>query len=553
MGHMVVAAASKGHSTVLATLTDYLAEESLQRLQDEFASALRVPVRVCSPEGVPVAKASPAPPEGAGIDEAPGAGSGGGLAADAGGAASVADVPIVLEGELLGRLIVPPQAGAPGPTTVRLLQLMATVIARRWNRQKLLRTRIAELATMYRLTAEFTGRRDLQNVLDLVTRTVVELLGARACALRLLNEDQTELVVKSVANLSPEYLNKGPILLSESQIDREVVTEGKTVTIADLMTDPRVLYPAEAAREGIVSGLCAPVTYKGHCEGVIRVYMAERHEFDWYQRSLLEAIAAQAAAAIVNARLYEEAVHSANLRRHVSLAGEAQRRMFANETPKREGFDIEALYVPCFELGGDFYDFHELGADNLGVAVCDVVGKGIRASLLMASIRASLRAHAANIYDMSDVLARVNRDLCAATGSSDFATLFYGVLDTKKRRLTYANAGHLPPLLIRQGRCSPLTARGGVIGIDPEWTWRHETMPLSPGDVLLIFTDGLTEALNFQDEPFGQARVERAALSAVERGLTARGIAQHALWEMRRFAGLQTRFDDLTLVAIRVS
>ena len=531
----------------MSVLTDYLAQESLQRLQDEFALVLGLGLRVRSPEGEDLTR--PSPP-GASAD------------ADAGAAAPVSEagVPIQLEGQLLGTIVVvgPGAEAAPAPArgqmpdVARQLRLMANLIARRWNRQKLLRTRIGELATMYRLTAEFTGQRDLQGVMDLVTRTVVELLGAKACTIRLLNEKQTELVIKAVANLSAEYLNKGPILVSESQIDQEVIREGKTVYVADQGSDPRVLYPAEAAREGIVSGLCAPLAYKGHTEGVIRVYMAETHEFDWYERSLLQAVAAQAAAAIVNARLYEQAVHGANLRRHVSMAAEVQRRMFLDEIPAVKGFDIHAVYDPCFELGGDFYDFHSLDTENLGVALCDVAGKGIRASLLMASIRASLRAHAANVYEMSEVLEKVNRDLCGATAVSDFATLFYGVLDTSRRRFTYANAGHVPPLLIRDGQCRHLITGGGIIGIEPDFTWEQETVALSSGDVLLAFTDGLTEAMDFRDEPFGHARAQRAALAAVEQGLDARRIARHVIWEMRRFVGLQTRLDDLTLVVIQV-
>ncbi|MCY2927862.1 MAG: PP2C family protein-serine/threonine phosphatase, partial [Planctomycetota bacterium] len=113
---------------------------------------------------------------------------------------------------------------------------------------------------------------------------------------------------------------------------------------------------------------------------------------------------------------------------------------------------------------------------NLGVAVCDVVGKGVRASLLMASIRASLRAHAASIYELSEVIRRVNADLCADTDANDFASLFYGVLDTRARRLTYANAGHTPPLLLRNGQVTYLGAGGGLIGIDPAARWRHESI-----------------------------------------------------------------------------
>jgi serine phosphatase RsbU (regulator of sigma subunit) len=170
----------------------------------------------------------------------------------------------------------------------------------------------------------------------------------------------------------------------------------------------------------------------------------------------------------------------------------------------------------------------------------------------MASIRASLRAHALNIYDMSLVLERVNRDLCADTLVRDFATLFYGVIDYRMRRFTYANAGHVPPILVRDGQFCELATGGGVLGISPTEHWRHDHCALHGGDVVLAFTDGIPEALNYDDEPFGRERIGRAALTAIEAGRTAEGVAHHVLWEMRRFTGLQTNFDDLTLVVIKV-
>jgi len=426
------------------------------------------------------------------------------------------------------------------------------VVAQLRDSNRQLRQRADELATLYRLTAEFTGQRDLQAVLDLVAQTVVNALNVKSCAIRLLNEDRSELIVKATAGLSPEYLRKGPILLAESRIDQEVLSGGQPVYIKDERTDPRVLYPAEARREGIVSALCAPLVYKGRAEGVIRIYTAAVHEFDWFEVSLLNAIAAQAAAAIVNTRLYAEAVRSANMRRALATAGEVQRRMIPAGAPKTTGLDIGLVYVPTYELSGDFYDFLELPQDNLGIVICDVSGKGVRASLLMASIRASLRAHAANIYDLSEVLARVNRDLCGNSTSSDFATLFYGVFDANSRRFTYADAGHIPPLLFRGGQTRRLETGGGLIGIDTQMSWNHEVLTLESGDVVLAYTDGLSEAMNFDDEPFGHGRVEQAAIAAIADDRNADGIAKHVLWEMRRFAGLQTRFDDLTIVAIKV-
>jgi serine phosphatase RsbU (regulator of sigma subunit) len=432
-----------------------------------------------------------------------------------------------------------------------MLCLMANVVGGMCERESQLRSRMDELGTLYNLTAEFAGGRSLQEVLDVVARTVVKVLGAKACSIRLLSPDKEELVIKAVVNLSDEYLKKGAILLSESLIDREALAANKPVYIADERSDPRVLYPAEARREGIVSALCAPMVYHGEPEGIIRVYTDRPYEFDWFEASLMQAIAAQAAAAVVNARLNQEAIELATMRRHLAMAAEVQRRMIPKEPPKPKGFDLGAVYIPCYELGGDFYDFIDLPEDNFGVAVCDVVGKGVRASLLMSSVRASLRGHAVNVYEMSLVLDKVNRDLCADSLVSDFATMCYGVLDVDDRRFTYANAGHAPPMLVRDGKLMQMEGGGCLLGVDPSAHYEHQLLMFQPGDVVLMYTDGLTDAMNFEEECFGRQRIEESLLEAVGQGFTAEQIVKHVVWNMRKFAGLTPRFDDTTLVAIR--
>ena len=537
----------------MAILTDYLEAETLLQLQKAISAATRLPICFCAPDGSVLTADAP---EGTKPRKA---------SAQRRAAKTRYDVPILVADEVVGRIVVEtddPELDVAGATRgsdeakstkyVRLLGMMAGMVGRLCDREKELRARVQQLATLYRLTAEFTSRRNLNDLLNLVAKTVVEVLKAKSCSIRLLSEDRKELVIKAVENLSKEYLSKGPIVVAGSQIDSEVLTKLQPVYIADERTDPRVMYPAEARREGIVSGLVAPLAYRGKSEGVIRVYSGRPHKFDWFEVSLLEAVAAEAAAAIVNARLYQEAVHAANMRRALALAGEVQRRMIPSEPPRVKGYEVASLYVPSYELGGDFFDFLPLPNDNLGVVVCDVVGKGVRASLLMASIRASLRAHVANVYEMSDVLARVNRDLCEDVLTSDFATLFYAVLDAPSRRLTYCNAGHPAPLLFRDGRTRPLSAGGMVIGVSPEARYSYEAVQLVSGDVVLAYTDGLSEAMNFDDEPFDLARIEKSARAAIAENQTAEGLVRHLLWEMRRFAGLQTRFDDLTMLAIRV-
>lgn len=528
-------------------LKDYIDIRGIRQLQDAFSAVARRPIRICRPDGEPYLPQDAAVPDWHTLFKS---------AMEAG--ADVYRMPVVADGEVVAQVRVegPPgesgqEQGEPSTLMPRLLRLMSSVIGRECEDRSRLRTRATELGMLYRLTGEFNSRRDLQSMLDLVARTVVEVLKAKSCSIRLLNEDKTELVIKSVANLSGNYLKKGAILVSRSQIDKEALATGKCVYIRDERTDPRVLYPAQAKREGIVSALCAPLLYKGHPEGVIHVYMAEEHTFDWFEISLLEAVAGEAAAAIVAARLHEESMHSANMKRALGMAATVQRRMIPQSAPKAPGFDFGAVYAPCYELGGDFFDFIDLPPDNIGIGVCDVSGKGVQASLLMASVRASLRAHAINVYSMVEVMSKVNRDLCADTLSTSFATMFYGVLDLKSRRLTYTNAGHPLPILIRDGRISHLESRGIILGIEPKAKYRHSFLTLRAGDVLVMYTDGLSDALNFADEAFGRSRIEKSIQAGIAQNASAQAIAKNLLWDMRRFSGLQTRTDDVSIVVVK--
>ena len=488
----------------MATITDYLDPATLRELQDSFSAAAQTPLVVCDPGGAPVLD-----------DQPPAAG------------ADTIEAPVMVDGSVVASVRGAP--AGPAGSGESLLPLLADMLARLCKGEDRHRTRAGELATLFALTAEFSGQRDLDDLLDLVARTVVSTLWAKACSIRLLDDTRNELVIKAAVNFSAEYLDKGPILLSRSLIDQEVLRTGAPVYIADLRTDPRVLYPTEAAREGIVSALCAPMIYKGLGEGAIRVYTDRHHEFDWFTppRSSPPPPPPPGRAP----RSHQQARAARNLKRHLRTAAVVQRRMTPSHPPGIPDFDFAAVYVPCFELGGDFYDFIDLPNDNLGVAICDVVGKGVRASLLMAAIRASLRAHAASIYDISTILDRVNRDLCAVSQDSDFATIFYGVIDARSRRFTYANAGHPPPLLFRDGQSCHLTTGGPIVGMDPDLNWHHEHFTLQEGDVVLAYTDGLSDALNFKDETFGAARIERAAAEAIEQGFHANAVAQHVLWD----------------------
>ncbi|NLF32378.1 MAG: PP2C family protein-serine/threonine phosphatase [Planctomycetes bacterium] len=468
-------------------------------------------------------------------------------------AASRVGLPVIRNGQVLGRLVLETPGGtAPPPQAEMLLQLLGESLKLLCAKQQQLTARVEELATLYRLTAMFSAYQDLLDLLNTVVRTVVEFMGVKACSLRLLDPETDELTIAAVANLSADYLGKGKVLLRDSILDTEAMTHGRIVYVEDERTDPRVLFPQQVRREGIVSALIVPIRYKWLSLGALRVYTGEVYRFSDYEIALVRAIADQAAAAIVNARLHEDRMAAEAMRRQIRLAGEVQRRMVPAEPPRYPGVDIGAAYVPSLELSGDFYDFIALPNGNLGVALCDVMGKGVPAALMTASLRASLRAHADDLYDLGDILQRVNRGLCNDTLDESFATLFYGVLNTARMELTYGNAGHEPPVLLRDGTATPLTGGGLVLGIDRDQVYGKSIVQLKRGDVLFCATDGLIEAMNFREEQFGRQRTCQSALTAIANGADANSICRHVLWEMRRFAGLHERGDDVTLLAVRI-
>jgi serine phosphatase RsbU (regulator of sigma subunit) len=433
---------------------------------------------------------------------------------------------------------------------IQFLFLMANAIARLCFQEFQLRQRINELTAVYGVAMMLADARDLQQVLQRTAQVVAEVMETKAASIRLIDADKDELVIKAVYNLSKEYLNKGTIHLSKAQIDRIALSGDGFEYVADMGTDPRVQYPQESVREGIVSMLSAGMRYKGKPIGVLRVYTEKQQAFSPLKIDLLKAVAAQAAAAIENARLLRESVQAAALEKQLQMAADVQHRMIPQSPPQLPGVDLASVYVPCYELGGDFFDFIPFADENLGIAIADVAGKGVPASLIMASVRAFLRAQVDNVYYLYEVVRRINLMLCRDTKLGEFVTLFYGVLDAKNLRFTYTNAGHIPALVLREGKVIELAGDNMVLGVNPDEPYKQFLMDLKKGDLLLFYTDGLTDAANFEGARFGRQRVIEAFQKG---GDTAEIVAQNILWELRKFVGMAKRTDDVTMIVARIT
>jgi phosphoserine phosphatase RsbU/P len=416
-------------------------------------------------------------------------------------------------------------------------------------REKHVLARLEALATVFDLSNLFAGERELVDVLNETAGRVARVLEAKACGVRLLNEETGELVIAASYNLSDSYINKGPVLVRRNPIDAAALA-GKTVYIEDASTDPRVSYPEQAKREGLVSGLCAPMTYRGTTVGVIRVYAGTRHAFTSDEEALLRTAGTQAAAGIIQARLLDERRDTERYLRQVRYAGDIQRRMIPDRPPPHPFAEFGCVYVPSLDVGGDFYDFIEMPSGHVGITIADVVGKGMPAALMMASVRSALRAYASTVRSARAIVSRVNRHMYRETLVHEFATVFYGVFSSTQRSLTYVNAGHDPPLLLRGDEFVELFVGGLVVGVVPDTDFEEATVMLEPGDVIVFYTDGVIDAMNFDGEHFGRQRLRESVLK--HRDVSPDELAKQIMWDTRRFAGLAPQTDDITVVATRI-
>jgi len=242
------------------------------------------------------------------------------------------------------------------------------------------------------------------------------------------------------------------------------------------------------------------------------------------------------------------------LNRELEIAREVQEHLFPQRLPPAAGLDYCGGCRPAREVGGDYYDFLELSDGRLGIAIGDVSGKGVGAALMMASLEASLRALASVFEDPADLMGRVNSLVCQASSTNLYATLFYAEYDPATRRLAYVNAGHNPPVVLRNGngarRLQRLETGGPVIGLLPQ-RYQRGVFSLELGDLVVLFTDGVSESMNVRDEEWGEERL--IELAKTFHGLPARDVMNRILAAAQAFAGGAPQHDDMTLVVLRMA
>jgi sigma-B regulation protein RsbU (phosphoserine phosphatase) len=266
---------------------------------------------------------------------------------------------------------------------------------------------------------------------------------------------------------------------------------------------------------------------------------------------LASVVATQAAIFVDRAVLNKELREKRRIEEELRIARQVQLSLLPAEAPRIDALDLHGINIPSLKIGGDYFDFIPIVDGHLGIAVADVAGKGVPASLIMASFRAVLRAEIRNNYAIRTILAKVNRVLKETLRDDQFVSAFYGVLDLARRRFTYSNAGHHPAIVFRaDGKRRYLKSGGLVLGIFDGVSYNEQFIDLVPGDLLLLYTDGLVEAEEPGGEMYGRARLERFVAANAQ--MNARALCDAIYADMSCFTGAPRPADDTTIVIAKI-
>jgi serine phosphatase RsbU (regulator of sigma subunit) len=411
--------------------------------------------------------------------------------------------------------------------------------------------RMAErLQTVYAVSEAISSILDVEELLPAILDRLFEVWPAAERAfVMLVDEQRRQLVPKAVKRRNAK--DSAEIAVSRT-ILTEVTGRQHAVLSRDAMADSRFFSGESVANFGIRSMMAAPLVWRGETLGVVYLDSHSLGSFRKPDLELLTGIAGQAAVALGNARLHGELVKRNRLEQDLALAERIQQSFLPRRIPQVPGYAFSARYDPAYEVGGDFYDFIELPQQRIGLVVGDVAGKGVSAALYMARLTRDLRFSALAEPDPGRVLQRMNVAVGEAGHDDIFVTLLYAVLDLRSARFYFANAGHMPPIVRSLGEhaVTVLDETAGLpLGVLPDTEYQTQPHQLVGGDALVLYTDGLVEAMNPARQMFGMERAVRAVgrgASGVDR------VMERLVADMRSHVANAPQFDDTTIVCVGV-
>ncbi len=404
----------------------------------------------------------------------------------------------------------------------------------------------AHLMSLYEITLAMNSSLDFDEVLNIVLDSMMQVTQAQRGFLMIADE-QGRLQIQVARSVDGNPAAE----LYSTTIVNEVVTSGKPLLTNNAQFDSRYKAGQSIIMKGLRAILCAPMMVRDRLVGVVYVDSSIRDstfkELDLY---LLSAVAGQAAVAIENARLYRVAVEKGRMERELQMAREIQELLLPRHMPQIPGYEVAAVWQSAREVAGDFYDLFALSDSSMGVVIADVSDKGAPAALFMASARSMIRSHALAGYSPFETLSRTNDMIMSDAGDGTFVTVFYSLFQ-EGGATVHVNGGHNPPVLYRRSRDQvTFLPRGGrALGWFPNNPLKPLELSLEPGDVIVYYTDGLTDAENPNGDSFGETRLAQAVGHCAHD--SAAGMVNSLVNEVEYFCRGTPAFDDLTLCIVR--
>lgn len=406
------------------------------------------------------------------------------------------------------------------------------------------------LALISKVGVTLLSSTSLEDTLSQVAALVFEAVPADRCVIMLRDEDADGGLKIAVARERGKDGQPEEVRISRTVMD-EVIKNGKSVLTSDAQHDPR--YASQTmALLGIRSVLAVPLSVTE--EEVFGLIYADsptyEATFTEEHLNILTTLASVASIRVENAKLTEERFQRERMERELELAIEIQQQFQPSAPPTAEGYEFQGISFSCYEIGGDYYDFIPRHDGKMFVALGDVSGKGTAAALLMSSLHAAIHAQAVAKSSLAETINSVNKYLSENTPANRFVTLFLAELDLAGGKLNYINAGHNPPLIARvDGQVQQLDSGGFPLGIIPMAEYEIGEMQLQPGEALVIYSDGVSEANNLKGDEFGMERLEEVIKQNIKS--SASGLRDKIESALSAFTQTAPANDDITLVIVK--
>jgi phosphoserine phosphatase RsbU/P len=391
---------------------------------------------------------------------------------------------------------------------------------------------------------------DLEKLLSIILHLATKNLNAERGTIYLIDEKTRELwskVLKGGGGLVEIRLPIG------TGISGAVAATGETINLNDASEDSR-FYSGFDKRSGFKTKtmLCMPMKNRhDKIIGVFQIINKRKGVFDNEDELFLKAFSEHAALAVENARLYQTSMESERVQKELQIAGEIQQRLLPKEIVPIPHYEVAAVAQPCTSVGGDFYDVITLGNNRYAFVMADVTGKGVPAALMVSTLHASLRAYIQADTDLSELTSKLNNLVYENSPSERFITFFIMILDCEAHSVSYVNAGHNFPYIFRlqSEEIVELQASGLPLGMLDNMKYEEMQITLGRDDVLAMYTDGVTEAMDKSKQQYSEERLKQT----IKNGLVspARTIKDNILEDVRAFIGQEPPSDDLTLLVLK--